>query len=133
MLLSSIDIFLRGVTVGLASSITVGPVAVLCIQRTLSKSRHSGFISGLGVACADTLMAIIAFFFYALLQAQIEQYKTHPHSEGRYATPAVQYYDRLVARYGKEKAYDIRFAEVFQVCEYGKKLTPELEKELFPF
>ena len=75
MLLTSIDIFLRGVTVGLASSITVGPVAVLCIQRTLSKSRRSGFISGLGVACADTLMAIIAFFFYALLQAQIEQYK----------------------------------------------------------
>ena len=60
--------------VGLASSITVGPVAVLCIQRTLSKSRHSGFISGMGVACADTMMAIIAFFFYAMLQAQIEQY-----------------------------------------------------------
>ena len=75
MLLTIIDILLRGFTVGLASSITVGPVAVLCIQRTLSKSRRSGFMSGLGVACADTLMAIIAFFFYALLQAQIEQYR----------------------------------------------------------
>ena len=30
--------------------------------------------SGVGVACADTLMAIIAFFFYSMLQAQIEQY-----------------------------------------------------------
>ena len=74
MLLAIIDILLRGMTVGLASSITVGPVAVLCIQRTLSKGRNAGFLSGLGVACADTLMAIIAFFFYAMLEAQIEKY-----------------------------------------------------------
>lgn len=75
MLLTIIDILLRGVTVGIVSSITVGPVAVLCIKRTLNKSRRSGFISGLGVACADTLMAIIAFFFYSILYSQIEQYK----------------------------------------------------------
>lgn len=75
MLSSIINITLRGFAVGLASSVTVGPVAVLCIQRTLSKSRRSGFISGLGVACADTLLAIIAFFFYSLLEAQIKQYE----------------------------------------------------------
>jgi len=74
MLLTTIEILLRGAGVGLASSITVGPVAVLCIQRTLSKSRRSGMVSGIGVACADTLMALIAFFFYSMLQAQIEQY-----------------------------------------------------------
>lgn len=59
---------------GLASSITVGPVAVLCIQRTLSKNRRSGLASGTGVAVADALMAIIAYFFYSMLQAQIEEY-----------------------------------------------------------
>ena len=59
---------------GLASSITVGPVAVLCIQRTLSKNRRSGLASGTGVAVADMLMAIIAYFFYSMLQAQIEEY-----------------------------------------------------------
>lgn len=68
-----------------------------------------------------------------LTMEDIEKYTTHPHSEGRYATPAVKYYDAVVARYGKEKADNIRFAEVFQLCEYGKQLTPELEKELFPF
>ena len=67
MFIGNADLLLRGLVVGLASSITVGPVAVLCIQRTLSKSRRSGLMSGLGVACADTLLAIIAFFFYALL------------------------------------------------------------------
>ena len=40
MYLEIIEILLRGFCVGVAASITVGPVAVLCIQRTLSKSRH---------------------------------------------------------------------------------------------
>lgn len=71
-----IELLFRGFAVGLAASITVGPVAVLCIQRTLSKNRRSGLISGLGVACADTMMAVIAFFFYAMLEAQIEQYSS---------------------------------------------------------
>lgn len=75
MLFAIIDILLRGFVVGVVSSITVGPVAVLCIKRTLNKSRRSGFISGVGVACADTLMAIIAYFFYSILHSQIEQYK----------------------------------------------------------
>ena len=65
-------LLLQGVGVGIAASITVGPVAVLCIQRTLSKSRRSGFASGLGVACADTLMAIFAMLFSSILQRSIE-------------------------------------------------------------
>jgi threonine/homoserine/homoserine lactone efflux protein len=74
MIVTALDIFCRGMGVGLASSITVGPVAVLCIQRTLSKNRRSGLASGLGVATADMIMAIIAFFFYSMLQSQIEEY-----------------------------------------------------------
>ena len=69
------DLF-RGICVGVAASITVGPVAVLCIQRTLSKSRRSGIVSGIGVACADTFMAMAALFFYSMLQTQFEQYNT---------------------------------------------------------
>lgn len=59
---------------GLASSMTVGPVAVLCIQRTLSKGHLSGIMSGLGVACADTLLAILSFTVYALLKSYIDEY-----------------------------------------------------------
>ena len=72
--LEFIELLIRGFCVGLAGSITVGPVAVLCIQRTLSKNRRSGLASGAGVACADTLMAVIAFFFYSMLEARIEEY-----------------------------------------------------------
>ena len=71
-----IEVLFRGLCVGVAASITVGPVAVLCIQRTLSKNRRSGIVSGLGVACADTFMAMAALFFYSMLQSHIEQYNT---------------------------------------------------------
>ncbi len=74
MVLNIIEGFGRSMLVGIAASITVGPVAVLCIQRTLSKSYRSGLFSGAGVACADTLMAIVAYFCYALLQHQLELY-----------------------------------------------------------
>lgn len=74
MLTSTVDTLLRGATVGLLSSVTVGPAAVLCIKRTLSRGRRAGFLSGFGVACADTLLAVCAFFFYSLLESQIKQY-----------------------------------------------------------
>ena len=71
-----VGVLLSGMLVGLASSVTVGPVAVLCIQRTLSKGHLSGLFSGLGIACADTLMAILSFTVYALLKSSIDEYHT---------------------------------------------------------
>lgn len=74
MIVEIVNILISGLIVGLASSVTVGPVAVLCIQRTLSKGYMSGIFSGLGVAVADTLMAILAFTVYALLKSYIDDY-----------------------------------------------------------
>lgn len=70
------EILFAGMCVGLASSVTVGPVAVLCIQRTLSKGHLSGLMSGLGVAFADALLAILAFSVFALLKSYIDEYNT---------------------------------------------------------
>lgn len=76
MIVETLEILIGGLCVGLASSVTVGPVAVLCIQRTLSRGYLSGILSGLGVAVADTLMAIMAFTLYALLKEYIDEYNT---------------------------------------------------------
>ena len=54
MALEIVETLFRGICVGVAASITVGPVAVLCIQRTLSKSRRSGIVSANGDPCAVT-------------------------------------------------------------------------------
>lgn len=66
---------LNGIIVGLTASITVGPVAILCIQRALTRDRRSAFVSGLGVVFADTLMAAISYFLYSLVYNKIEEYK----------------------------------------------------------
>lgn len=46
---------------------------------------------------------------------------------------AEKYRDRLVALYGKTKGEKIRYAEAFEVCEYGGRLTEQNRGVLFPF
>jgi threonine/homoserine/homoserine lactone efflux protein len=62
-----IDIFLAFL-VGIAASVPVGPVAILVIQKTLSKGFRAGFITGLGASVVDTLFAVIAVFALAATQ-----------------------------------------------------------------
>jgi threonine/homoserine/homoserine lactone efflux protein len=55
-----IELTIKGIVLGYIASIPLGPIGVICIQRTLSKGRLSGFISGLGAASADTILAMVA-------------------------------------------------------------------------
>ncbi|MCQ2351561.1 MAG: LysE family transporter [Paludibacteraceae bacterium] len=50
----------QGFLIGLCTSAPVGPIAILCIQRTLQKGRINGFFSGLGAASSDFVYAILA-------------------------------------------------------------------------
>jgi threonine/homoserine/homoserine lactone efflux protein len=52
----------RGVLIGFAIAAPVGPIGLLCIQRTLQDGRKHGFVSGLGAASADGLYGAIAGF-----------------------------------------------------------------------
>lgn len=52
----------KGYLIGLCTSIPVGPIAILCIQRTLQKGRLHGFFSGLGAATSDFIYALLALF-----------------------------------------------------------------------
>lgn len=58
---------LRGLAVGLIIAAPVGPVNVLCIQRTIEKGWKSGVLSGLGSAVADTIYGAIAAFSISLV------------------------------------------------------------------
>ena len=55
-------LFLKGLLIGLAVSIPLGPMGMVCVTRTLNHGRYSGFFSGLGAATADTIFALIAGF-----------------------------------------------------------------------
>jgi threonine/homoserine/homoserine lactone efflux protein len=55
-------LFLKGIAVGFAIAAPVGPVGILCIQRSLTKGVVYGFVSGLGAAMADASFGAIAAF-----------------------------------------------------------------------
>lgn len=57
-----LGLLFRGLLVGLAIAIPVGPVNVLCISRTVSKGWRAGVVSGLGAATADALYGAVAAF-----------------------------------------------------------------------
>lgn len=50
-----------------------------------------------------------------------------------FAKPAAAYRKELVKRYGKERGSKVRYAEAFEVSEYGAPLTDELRDKFFPF
>jgi len=53
---------IKGLIIGLSIAAPVGPIGVLCIRRTLSEGRLSGFFSGMGAATADATYGMIAGF-----------------------------------------------------------------------
>lgn len=65
--------FFKGIIVGLLASIPMGPVGLLCIQRTLNKGRMSGFMSGMGAAAVDGIFALIAALGLTFIINFIEQ------------------------------------------------------------
>ncbi|MBQ6033551.1 MAG: LysE family transporter [Prevotella sp.] len=54
-----IDVMLKGMFIGMLASAPMGPVGVLCIQRTLNKGRWYGFITGVGAAFSDIIYALL--------------------------------------------------------------------------
>lgn len=54
--------FIRGIVIGFSIAAPVGPIGVLCIQRTLNHGAFYGFVSGLGAATADGCYGLIAAF-----------------------------------------------------------------------
>lgn len=55
-------LFLKSALIGLSIAAPVGPIGLLCIQRSLSHGARIGFISGLGAACADACFGMIGAF-----------------------------------------------------------------------
>lgn len=55
-------LFLKGIFMGLALAAPVGPIGLLCIQRTLNEGRIAGFFSGLGATVADMIYGCLAGF-----------------------------------------------------------------------
>lgn len=63
---------IKGFVVGVVASAPMGPVGVLCIQRTLNKGRWCGFATGLGAALSDIIYAVITGYGMSFIVDFIE-------------------------------------------------------------
>jgi threonine/homoserine/homoserine lactone efflux protein len=72
-----LNLLWKGIATGLAVSIPLGPLGILCIQRTVNKNWKSGIISGMGVATADTTYAFVAGFGLSFIIDFIRTYELY--------------------------------------------------------
>jgi threonine/homoserine/homoserine lactone efflux protein len=56
------ELLARGLVIGFAIAAPVGPIGLLCIQRTLNRGRMIGLATGMGAASADAMYGLIAGF-----------------------------------------------------------------------
>ncbi|MBO4905666.1 MAG: LysE family transporter [Bacteroidaceae bacterium] len=57
-----LDLTVKGMLIGILCSAPMGPVGVLCIQRTINKGRWIGLLTGVGAAFSDMLYALATGF-----------------------------------------------------------------------
>jgi len=55
------SLVVQGILIGLILSAPVGPLSLMCIQRSINDGRLHGILSGIGVATADAIYAAVAF------------------------------------------------------------------------
>ena len=62
----------RGLAIGILISAPMGPVGILCIQRTLAKGRATGFHTGIGAAFSDLFYCLLTGFGLSFIESFIE-------------------------------------------------------------
>ena len=62
-----VDLVFKGMLIGMVASAPMGPVGILCVQRTLNKGRLYGFVTGIGAAISDIIYAGITGFGMAFV------------------------------------------------------------------
>jgi len=72
-MIPAIEILLKGIILGLAVSMPPGPIGIVLINRTIKRGWLSGFFSGLGMASADTLLAILAGLGFTFIISFIKE------------------------------------------------------------
>lgn len=63
----------RGIAIGIIISAPMGPVGILCIQRTLDKGRKAGFYTGVGAAISDLIYCLLTGFGLSFIEEFLEK------------------------------------------------------------
>ena len=71
-----LDLLLKGLVIGIVASAPMGPVGVLCLQRTLNKGRWYGFVTGVGAALSDIIYALITGYGMSFMDGFLTRNQT---------------------------------------------------------
>lgn len=72
-MLSLLLTMMRGLAIGVTISAPMGPVGILCIQRTLNHGRRSGLYTGFGAAASDLLYCLLTGFGLSFIEEFLER------------------------------------------------------------
>lgn len=67
------EILVSGLLIGILVSAPMGPVGMLCIQRSLNKGRWPGFFTGVGAAISDLFYCLLTGLGLAFIQNFINE------------------------------------------------------------
>lgn len=73
--LDIIDFIFKGLLIGIIASAPMGPVGILCVQRTLNKGRWYGFVTGIGAALSDFIYALMVGLGMSFIMKPLENPK----------------------------------------------------------
>jgi threonine/homoserine/homoserine lactone efflux protein len=67
--------FIKGIAIGFAMAVPVGPIGILCIRKTLTEGRLQGLMIGLGAATADLFYGSVAAFGLTFISDTLNEQK----------------------------------------------------------
>jgi len=67
--------FLKGIVIGFAMAIPLGPIGVMCIRKTLTERKIYAIAIGFGAATADLLYGSVAAFGLTMISSTLVTYK----------------------------------------------------------
>jgi threonine/homoserine/homoserine lactone efflux protein len=77
-----LTLFFKGIIIGFAIAAPVGPIGILCVQRSLHDGFKIGFITGLGAALADGVYGLVAGFGITSISSLLIDYRSWIQSIG---------------------------------------------------
>lgn len=66
---------LKGILIGFAMAVPLGPIGIICIRKTLTEGRLRGLVIGMGAATADMFYAAIAAFGLTFISDTLNEHR----------------------------------------------------------
>ena len=67
-----INFFIKGLVIGFAMAVPIGPIGIICVRKTLTEGRMHGMVIGLGAATADLLYGSVAAFGLTIISDTLQ-------------------------------------------------------------